>query len=706
MSPQILISLLSILNLSLFLRFSLSSSDPDELLYSSCGGGAKFSCGSISGVDYPFRSAGDPDYCGYPGLVLNCRNNNIPTIDIDNVTYRVLGIDQTAQTMKISREDLMEANCPQELANTTLDNSLFQFVPGYMNLTFLYGCQAPFNLIQGIPPIASCNVSGYNRVYLALGSSVYTGCDANVIVPISGAVTSVNSSDLEQGIRAGFAVQWKVDSSGCSECTGSGGRCGYSSVTHQSSCYCPNPPFVGDTCSPGAPSGSTPDSGAGSRSSNQSSTTPKSIALITAGAIITAVGLGWGIFACTQRRKRSVGKSAAQSAEAKSKETPPLLLSRGLTTTPSTNFYESLPSYPSSKFSDFGKASTCFGVQVFSYNELEEATDTFNPSRELGDGGFGRVYYGKLQDGRKVAVKRLYENNFKRVEQFINEIEILTRLRHENLVTLYGCTSKRSRELLLVYEYIPNGTVADHLHGKRANSGLLSWPIRLNVAVETADALAYLHASDIIHRDVKTTNILLDHNFRVKVADFGLSRLFPTDVTHVSTAPQGTPGYVDPEYYQCYQLTEKSDVYSFGVVLIELISSKMAVDTNRDRHDINLSSMAVNKIQNHALHELVDPCLGFETSGSVRRMITLVAELAFRCLQVEREMRPSMEEVLKALRGIGNEDLSGQKPEVVDIVIEGDDEVGILKGSIPPTSPDSGPPEKWVSDSSTPNSSG
>lgn len=299
-------------------------------------------------------------------------------------------------------------------------------------------------------------------------------------------------------------------------------------------------------------------------------------------------------------------------------------------------------------------------------------------------------------------MKRLYENNFKRVEQFMNEVEILTRLRHVNLVKLYGCTSKRSRELLLVYEYIPNGTVADHLHGRRANSGLLSWPIRLSVAVETAGALAYLHASDIIHRDVKTNNILLDNDFRVKVADFGLSRLFPTDVTHVSTAPQGTPGYVDPEYYQCYQLTEKSDVYSFGVVLIELISSKQAVDTNRDRHDINLSNMAVNKIQNHALHELVDPSLGFEANNSVRRMITLVAELAFRCLQSERDMRPSMGEVLEALRGIKN-GLNAQKPEVVDIVTE--DEVGLLKGGLPPTSPDS--EKKWVrSNSSTPNSSG
>lgn len=312
-------------------------------------------------------------------------------------------------------------------------------------------------------------------------------------------------------------------------------------------------------------------------------------------------------------------------------------------------------------------------------------------------------FLGELPDGRVVAVKRLYENNMKRVEQFMNEVEILTRLRHKNLVALFGCTSRRSRELLLVYEYIPNGTVADHIHGKKSNSSLVAWTIRLNIAIETADALAYLHDSDVIHRDVKTNNILLDSDFHVKVADFGLSRLFPNDVSHVSTAPQGTPGYVDPEYYQCYQLTDKSDVYSFGVVLCELISSKAAVDTNRHRHDINLSNMAINMIQNHTLHELVDPSLGFETDYKVKRMMTLVAELAFRCLQQERDMRPTMVEVVEALRRIKNEEHSFEKVEIVDIH---SDDAGFLKNNIipPPLSPDSVVTDKWVSNSDTPSS--
>jgi serine/threonine protein kinase len=261
---------------------------------------------------------------------------------------------------------------------------------------------------------------------------------------------------------------------------------------------------------------------------------------------------------------------------------------------------------------------------------------------------------GKLRDGRVVAVKRLYQNSYKRTEQFLNEVDILSRLHHCNLVSLYGCTAHTSRELLLVYEYISNGTVADHLHGPRSSENALTWPIRLAIAIETADALAYLHAVEpqIVHRDVKTNNILLDDGFHVKVGDFGLSRLFPLDVTHVSTVPQGTPGYVDPVYHQCYQLTDKSDVYSFGVVLVELISSKPAVDMNRSRDEINLANLALNKIQRSELDQLVDPNLGFQSNWEMRRMVSLVAELAFRCLQCDRDMRPSIKEVLEALKAI------------------------------------------------------
>ncbi|XP_016505268.1 LEAF RUST 10 DISEASE-RESISTANCE LOCUS RECEPTOR-LIKE PROTEIN KINASE-like 1.1 [Nicotiana tabacum] len=361
---------------------------------------------------------------------------------------------------------------------------------------------------------------------------------------------------------------------------------------------------------------------------------------------------------------------------------------------------------PSSQDPDGG--SKYFGIPVFSYSTLEKATNNFDSSKELGDGGFGTVYHGKLRDGREVAVKRLYEQSSKRMVQFKNEVEILTRLRHQNLVMLYGCTSRHSRELLLVYEYIPNGTIADHLHGEKAKNGsTLIWHIRMKIAIETASALAYLHASDIIHRDVKTSNILLDNNFGVKVADFGLSRLSPHDATHISTAPQGTPGYVDPEYHACYQLTNKSDVYSFRVVLVELISSLPAVDIRRHKDEISLANFALNKFLKCEFEELIDPSLGYESDAEVRRMTTSVAGLAFQCLQLEKEMRPTMDEVLEILKGIQRGEFESQKKEeinVIDNVDESENDVQLMKSKLH-LSPNS-VNDRWLSGSTTATISG
>ncbi|GLT58211.1 hypothetical protein SLA2020_311230 [Shorea laevis] len=383
----------------------------------------------------------------------------------------------------------------------------------------------------------------------------------------------------------------------------------------------------------------------------------------------------------------------------------------------SSNFTRGNTSSNLSRTSDLEGSDVYLGVGVplFSYGELEEATNIFDHKKELGNGGFGTVYHGKLKDGREVAIKRLYDHNYKRVEQFKNEVQILARLRHQNLVSLYGCTSRHSRELLLVYEFIPNGTVADHIHGDQAKPGSFPWSVRMSIAIETATALAYLHASGIIHRDVKSNNILLDNNFCVKVADFGLSRLFPNDVTHISTAPQGTPGYVDPDYHQCYQLTEKSDVYSFGVVLIELISSMPPVDISRHRHEINLANLAINKIQKSAVDELIDPTLGYKSDENIRRMTTSVAELAFKCLKQEKEMRPSMVEVLEELKRIQEPSLDNYMEkghlhiEELNIVQpppspQTSDEASLLKNIRQLSSPTS-VTAKWISSCSTPNNS-
>ncbi|KAI4357770.1 hypothetical protein L6164_001697 [Bauhinia variegata] len=368
--------------------------------------------------------------------------------------------------------------------------------------------------------------------------------------------------------------------------------------------------------------------------------------------------------------------------------------------------------------SDPENGNVIFGVPIFCYKELEEATNNFDSTRQLGEGGFGTVYRGKLKDGREVAIKRLYEHNYRRVDQLMTEIGILTRLRHRNLVSLYGCTSRHSHELLLVYEYIPNGTVACHLHGNLAKHGFLSWSVRMKIALETATALACLHASNIIHCNVKTNNILLDNNFCVKVADFGLSRLLPYNVNYVYTAPQGILGYLDAEDYQT-GLTSESDVYSFGIVLVELISSMPAIDTTRHRDEINLAHLAMNKIRKGEFWELVDPSLGFEPNNEVKRTIDSIAELAFQCLQQDKELRPSMDEVLAVLKRVEGEKNELEYLEEADERVAGMsnsclhplspspncDEVGLLENSKLPSSPNT-EIHRWENESTSPKING
>ncbi|XP_058766103.1 LEAF RUST 10 DISEASE-RESISTANCE LOCUS RECEPTOR-LIKE PROTEIN KINASE-like 1.2 [Vicia villosa] len=184
----------------------------------------------------------------------------------------------------------------------------------------------------------------------------------------------------------------------------------------------------------------------------------------------------------------------------------------------------------------------------------------------------------------------------------------------------------------------------------------------MRISVETVDALNHLHASHIIHRDIKTSNILLDAEYHVKVADFGRSRLFPKDQSHGLTIPQRTSGYVDPEDNQTNALTYKSDVFSFGVVLIELITSLRAYDRNKKDDGVNLYDMAIKKIQDHTLHDIVDHTLGFDTDSMVKQMINGVAELALSCLQSSGDMRPTMESVLQCLQSL--KDVKEIQPQV------------------------------------------
>ncbi|CAN6454611.1 unnamed protein product [Victoria cruziana] len=293
---------------------------------------------------------------------------------------------------------------------------------------------------------------------------------------------------------------------------------------------------------------------------------------------------------------------------------------------------------------------------TFSYIELEIATNCFDKALILGDGGYGCVYKGYLNNGTIVAVKRMMHQT-NTLNQFHNEIRIMAKLKHPNLVCLLGYC-KADRDLLLVYEYVSNGTLADHLHGGRRGNHM-SLGARVKIALQTARALEYMHfyvTPTVVHRDVKSSNILLQSDLSVKLADFGLSRdlVGMEGTSHVSTAPQGTLGYVDPEYYRSYRLTQTSDVYSFGVVLMELITAMKALNYNAaDKAEINLANLALSVIQAGRLLEIVDPSLlPVDEDNMQRKTIEELAELGFMCLAPCKDDRPDMKYVCLKLQQI------------------------------------------------------
>ncbi|KAJ6421387.1 hypothetical protein OIU84_028706 [Salix udensis] len=512
-----------------------------------------FSCGSLKNVTYPFTGGLRPSHCGPPEFALTCEEDSVTILKDNSLSYRVTHLDQTSQTFRLSRSDFHgDSLCTLEHTNSSLNNSIFVLDPSHETLSLFYTCDKINNSIIASDPMLrnfrfSCDIHGETEEgfyiiyipYIGYSSLGTIECKTSIQVPVllsQGQQLLGNTSLVGEVLNEGFDVRY-IDpySADCTRCYKKhpGGYCGFDAQLGKPICICND-----RLCPAGKPRN-----------------LPLVIGLSTGSAVVIGLFIGCCVFFAVQRKKRKF------AAQVKSKGLPVATPPSSKGPASSINLSQTSSFLTSSK-SSLEKGSTYFGVRVFSYNELEEATNSFDPSKELGDGGFGTVYHGVLKDGRVVAVKRLFENNMRRAEQFMNEIEILAHIRHKNLVILHG-----------------------------------------------------------------------------------------------------------------------------------------------HRHDINLSNMAVNKIQNHALNELVDPLLGFDKNPEVRRMVTSVAELAFRCLQQDREMRPSMEEVLEALKRVEKENYDAGNAEVLDIR---DDDVGLLKHAPPPAqlSPDSLPDQFWASSSSTitPNS--
>ncbi|TYI39703.1 hypothetical protein ES332_A02G113000v1 [Gossypium tomentosum] len=331
---------------------------------------------------------------------------------------------------------------------------------------------------------------------------------------------------------------------------------------------------------------------------------------------------------------------------------------------------------PSGK--DSGGAPQLKGARWFSYDELKKCTNNFSDSNELGYGGYGKVYKGTLSDGQSVAIKRAQHGSMQGGLEFKTEIELLSRVHHKNLVGLVGFCFDQG-EQMLVYEFMANGTLRESLSGR---SGIyLDWKRRLRISLGSARGLAYLHElanPPIIHRDIKSTNILLDENLTAKVADFGLSKLVSdSSKGHVSTQVKGTLGYLDPEYYMTQQLTEKSDVYSFGVVMLELITAKQPIEKGKYVVREVRSVMDTKDDEHYGLRELMDPCI--RSSGNLLGFGKFL-ELAMQCVEDSATDRPTMSDVVKAIETILQND--GMNTNSTTSASSSATDFGVAKGSL------------------------
>ncbi|XP_072968407.1 putative serine/threonine-protein kinase isoform X2 [Typha angustifolia] len=286
-------------------------------------------------------------------------------------------------------------------------------------------------------------------------------------------------------------------------------------------------------------------------------------------------------------------------------------------------------------------------IKLFSYGELKSATDNFHQGNKIGRGGFGTVYKGILRSGQEVAVKVLSAESRQGVKEFLTEIDVITNVKHPNLVELVGCCVEADNRIL-VYEYLENNSLDHALLGPNSDPRKLDWNTRSAICLGVAKGLAYLHEElqpHIVHRDIKASNILIDRNCVPKIGDFGLAKLFPDNITHISTRVAGTTGYLAPEYALHGQLTRKADIYSFGVLILEIVSGRSSSKMLWTEMDKLLLEWIWQLYEEGRLKEAVDPVLKEYPEEQVIQYI----KVALFCTQAAAGRRPSIQQVVEMM---------------------------------------------------------
>uniref|UniRef100_A0A804II42 Protein kinase domain-containing protein n=1 Tax=Musa acuminata subsp. malaccensis TaxID=214687 RepID=A0A804II42_MUSAM len=600
---------------SILLLLALSSTPPSSsesyYRYADCAP-YTYSCGGTKiNISYPFRVDSRADYCGYPGYYVACsKNNTSMTIEIDGKGYVVKDIDYLNRLITVVDPPFVNQSCPQPYQNTSLDISLYSYSDRDVNVTVFVNCTA---LSPPIPDVhdMGCATGGRHGFYQLTDENhieMFENCSSMVVVPIHQAAAveiGYGKRSFSDAVKGGFSLRWEAGEGWCRDCVESGGRCGFDVLSQEShTCFCPHNSTVG-TCSP----------------SNKGSVIGGISLLCLFLRVIYALRFrkspDVGAFdrqnCCIPCRRRSCGNSA-QGVEA------------------------------------FLRQCGILAPKRYRYSEIKRMTKSFDD--KLGQGGFGSVFKGALQDGRLVAVKVLKATKGHGGEEFINEVASISRTSHVNIVGLLGFCLEGSKRAL-VYDFMPNGSLEKFIcSDKSTEEPRFGCEKLFEIALGVARGLEYLHggcSTRIVHFDIKPHNILLDQDFCPKISDFGLAKLCPPKVSVISMADaRGTVGYIAPEVFSrgFGVVSSKSDVYSYGMLLLEMAGGRRSIGAT----DENTSEVYFP----HCLYDDLDRYCNVGAAGvttETREVARKMMIVGLWCIQMMPENRPSMSEVVEMLKG-------------------------------------------------------